>query len=604
MQWDPANNPYNFITFGPPVKFPQGPPSHRRYHGLSGTIELELTNETPMLVAQRVNPPEEIPPRLENFKINGQPAIPGTSLKGMVRSVLEALTNSCFVIFNGEPLDYRLATQDALNLRPGRVTRLPTENQPGQVEEMERAWIAMPGKPAALKIRHKGREKTITLASAPTGARSGQTVWIKGLDAEAYFSPTRQARGRPPWIKPATGKFPVVTDISLSPKKGYLEGVFKITGQSIDNKKRERVFAPKNPPVTFEFSLEEMENYNRILQGQLAEHDKRGDFELTETEPLQVGSLIYFKPQGNRATLLSRVEIPRTTYRHSRADRLPSAYHKCTNPENLCTACRLFGFIADLYGACGRISFTDATWQNGPGELEDFFPLRVLGEPHPTSCNFYLLDPGNPSQVRNYDGLKITDGRGRTEGPAGQVRLRGRKFYHHHKPKPWPDYRCPDPQKFRRVINEVRPLKPGNAFTFRVHFRNLSETELGLLLYGLLLEEPWRHKLGLAKSLGLGTVKITCRSLKVSPGGQRYHSYGAQVPDRTMEISRYLGAMKEAVKAATGQDFHQLINVDKLGKILDPARAPAAPGYPFDPTGREEGFAWYARNKNRALPEL
>lgn len=598
MKWNPANNPYNFIPFGPPIKFSSGPPSHRRLQGLSGTITLELTNETPLLVAQRVNPPEEIPPRLENFKINGEPALPGTSLKGMVRSVLEALTNACFAVFDGEPLDYRMAAQDALKLRPGRVTRLPTENQPGLVEEMERGWVAMPGKPASLKVKHQGQEKLITLASAPKTAKSGQKVWLHGLNAEAYFSHTRQARGKNPWIKPVQGAFPMITAISLTPKSGYLEGVFKITGQSIDNKKRERVFALRKNTQPLEFNLEEMQTYNRILKGQKAEHDKRGGFDLTETEPLQVGSLIYFKPAGNQATQLSRVEIPRTRYQKSRADRLPPAYHQCTDPDHLCAACQLFGFIADLQGVRGRLSFTDAEWQSGPGELEDYFPLQVLGEPHPTSCNFYLLDPQKPSQVRNYDGLKITDGRGKTEGPAGEVQLRGRKFYHHHPPKSWQAYRCSDPQKFQRLLNEVKPLEPGNVFTFRVHFRNLSDAELGLLLYGLLLEEPLRHKLGLAKPLGFGTVKISCRSLTGSREGQRYVSYEAGAEDKTAKIPAYVQTMQKSLQEAVGQDFHELKNVKKLRQMLAPGQAPARPGYPA------EGFAWYARNKNVALPEL
>ena len=98
----PANNPYNFIPFGAPLRLRGGAPSHRRLDGLSGTITLHLTNETPLLVARRVNPASQSPPKLENFKIGGRLFLPGSALKGMLRSVLEAVANACFVIFDGE----------------------------------------------------------------------------------------------------------------------------------------------------------------------------------------------------------------------------------------------------------------------------------------------------------------------------------------------------------------------------------------------------------------------------------------------------------------------------------------------------------------------
>ena len=604
MPWNPDNNPYNFVPFGPPVRLSEVVPTHRHFSGLTGTITLHLTNDTPFLVAQRVSGDEERPPRLENVKINGRLVIPGTSLKGMVRGVLEAITNSCFSIFDGAPLDYRIATQDALKLRPGRIVKMPDGKQDGQVEEMEKAWVSMAHAPA-IKVKQNGNEITINLFKVPPGAKSGQKVWVSGRAVEEYFSNTRHARGKNPWIKAQTGTFAMVEDISPTPKTGYIEGVYKITGKSIGIKKRERVFAPKKGVANYPFSMEELKSYNRILEGQLAEHDKRKDFDLTETEPLKVGSLVYFDLSGGKAVRLSRVEIPRIPYQHSRGDRLPQEYHACSDPKDLCTACRLFGFIADLNGLKGRVTFSDADRLTGPGELDRFLHLRVLGEPHPTSCNFYLRDPRDSTQVRNYDGLKITDGRGRTEGPAGEVELRGRKFYWHQM-KTWQEYEIPPNrrQQFNRVRVLAKPLQPNNVFKFQVNFRNLSEAELGLLLYSLVLEEPLRHKLGLAKALGFGTVKVTCQTLTFCQTESRYTSLGAAPQNQTRDVDTYLGAFKNAVQAATGQDFDQLLNVTKLKKILDPSQAPPQVGYFFDPAGREEGFQWYSHNKDKPLGEL
>ncbi len=69
-------------------------------------------------------------------------------------------------------------------------------------------------------------------------------------------------------------------------------------------------------------------------------------------------------------------------------------------------------------------------------------------------------------------------------------------------------------------------LRPGHHFDFVIHFNNLQEDEFNLLLYLLVLEGdvqvtvgegehrrqlrgPLRHKLGLGKPLGMGSVHIS-----------------------------------------------------------------------------------------------
>ncbi|AEB10596.1 TIGR03986 family type III CRISPR-associated RAMP protein [Desulfobacca acetoxidans] len=589
----PDNNPYNFIPFGPPVRLRPAPPSHKRLQGLSGTITLHLTNETPMLVAQRVNPEDETPPKLENFKIGHKLALPGTALKGMLRSVLEAVTNACFAIFDGERLDYRMATQNALRLKAGRITKMPAHGQDGEIEEMDRAWVAMNGAPNQVKAKIKGTSQDITLARVLAGTRSGQEVWVKGRAITEYIN----SRGIP--IRAPSGSFNLVTAVSPTRAAGFSRAIYKITAGSINNKKRDRFFVFKNPAPTYTFGNAEVEDYNKVLAGQLEEKKKRGGFVITEDQPLAVGALVYFLVEGHCAVRLSRVEIPRTRYNKSRADLLPQMFHKCTDPNNLCAACQLFGFVADVHSARGRVSVSDAEWLSGPGELDQFFPLKVLGEPHPTSYNFYLIDPTNPEQVRNYDGHPVTDTRGRiNEQVTGEVQLRGRKLYFHHPRKDWAAYRCPDPQQFRKVINEVKPLKSNNTFKFRVNFRNLSEIELGLLLYCLVLEDNLRHKLGLARAVGFGTVKITCQSLQLYQDGDRYSSLETTPQDATTDLQTYIDAFKAAV--ATSNDeakpFDELSNIQKLKKVLDPSQVPANPDYP--------GFQWYVHNRNVSLKPL
>jgi hypothetical protein len=59
-----------------------------------------------------------------------------------------------------------------------------------------------------------------------------------------------------------------------------------------------------------------------------------------------------------------------------------------------------------------------------------------------------------------------------------------------------------------RFSNRVTPVREGRAFWFHVDVDNLSASELGLLLYSLRPAAAFRHKMGMGKALGLGTVRI------------------------------------------------------------------------------------------------
>ena len=108
-------NPYNFVRtlevrhpHAAPLLGRCAPPPHDRYAGLTGRIRCCLTATTPIFVSDS----EGIKEETVNSKVhrhyrffrdpNGNVAIPGTSLRGAVRSIFEAVTNSCFAHFAGE----------------------------------------------------------------------------------------------------------------------------------------------------------------------------------------------------------------------------------------------------------------------------------------------------------------------------------------------------------------------------------------------------------------------------------------------------------------------------------------------------------------------
>lgn len=583
----PRNNPYNFVPSDTPIKMHPQAPKLSRFDGLSGSIKCLLTNETPLMIAGERDESQR-PRRLDFFKKNGLLAIPGTSLKGMIRTILETVTNACFAVFDEDRLDYRTPR----SLKAGQVIRMPQDGQPGQIRQMEKGWIAMQGKPNNILGIIGNARQNFTLARVPAGTQSGDAVWVQYKKIDRYIN-SRE--------RPVPGPFYLITSMSHTARQGYTAGIYKITGQSINHKKRERIFFPVSGGTIYTFSQQEVDDYNYVLTQQLERYQSQGGFVLLERNPLKEGALVYFQPQGNQAKNISRVEIPRLRYVHSRKDRLPADYHKCTNRENLCAACRLFGFVEGDERLSGRIIVSDAEHVSGSGEAQNYLNLKVLGTPHPTSYNFYLIDQTNPSIVRNYDGNRIENERGRIGNQTSSVQLRGRKFYYHHPPyNNLQRYCCNPNETSAELYSRAKPVLANNTFRFQVQFRNLSEFELGLLIYCLELEGNLKHKLGMGKSIGFGTVKITIDSLKVEENSKaKYLDFEASEPlEKQANRSNYVTTFKNQVTQLLGKPFEQLLNIQKFKKILDPTQSPSNIGYP------QGGYQWYMNHRNTPLPPL
>lgn len=94
-------DPYGFVRLvGKPKRLPATP--HHRFQGYSGRLNCRLTAKTPLFVyapnfARLIGAGHE----QARFPVRaGTAIIPGSSLKGVIRSVAEAVEASCFTLFN------------------------------------------------------------------------------------------------------------------------------------------------------------------------------------------------------------------------------------------------------------------------------------------------------------------------------------------------------------------------------------------------------------------------------------------------------------------------------------------------------------------------
>lgn len=200
------------------------------------------------------------------------------------------------------------------------------------------------------------------------------------------------------------------------------------------------------------------------------------------------------------------------TYERRRIDyskKLPEGFHRCENAKNLCIACRMFGMLERGQVFSGNVSVSDAVTQRGRYFEHEPIYTKPLMEPKPRHQAFYLDRQGN---------------------------IAGRKFYFHHHGQIQGDV------KKTPYNQHICPLNSGSQFEFTIDFYNIQEDELALLLYAISLEPTMRHKIGLAKPVGFGSVKIEITAIALIDYQQRYRRHTAPEQLISEERRNYINA--------------------------------------------------------------
>lgn len=152
----------------------------------------------------------------------------------------------------------------------------------------------------------------------------------------------------------------------------------------------------------------------------------------------------------------------------------------------------LFGYIKGEESYKSRLSFMDAKLKPGSGEELKEVSL-ILGGPKPTSYLDYL---------KGFDGRPVTYN--------DMFELRGIKQY-------WLKEKTEfcEIGRNKEVTTSFRPYSRGTVFKGEIHFHNLAEEELGMALWGLLLEDNSQQNIGKGKPYGYGRVKIRLTGLEI-----------------------------------------------------------------------------------------
>jgi CRISPR-associated protein (TIGR03986 family) len=664
---------------------------------------------------------------MEFFRFRDEPAIPPTSLKGMIRSIAEALSNSCFSQFDTKRLYHRQvgygsrATPAIVLSKSERAYLFNWSKVPGEdsklvlkflKEHFSIAWIE------DAKIRKVDDKQIIIISSNDTWAEisideNGDKANLKidgGIVCDLHLEKendelkiyrkkdgkigllddenkrchawipaypqknnsidiSRYKTGDPIFVRIVQQRHPrrnwryfkvidVKNDIKQlqGPSSQKYQGILKITGHNVKRKHDERVFFSETYQSNLgdcyqkfcsdrsnweaylgkleqrNFNSNHQKDYNELIEEQKKRRKsshEQGDSDIVETirqhDKLAVGDLVYAYFDDNKKLIgLFPVLVPLFWDRNSPYDLLCNLsdgdLERCKNPDSLfCPCCRIFGMVSgDEEGKAlaGKVSFTIASWANDKEPSWDTKTLQMLNTPHSTCEQFYLVDEPDNERVVRYDD--------RFEEHAKVGRLRGRKFYFHHR-------QIKDEYAYTkasdRMNSTVELLKEG-VFKFTADFHNLTDYELGLLLYSLELEgaeSDLRHKLGMGKPLGLGSVKITIDKLVRIDREERYRAIlsdgiGKDKEGESLGMDKQLYRDKCILKGfkkvqageqtdnedAIEQAFNNLPYIQDLKVMLAfkdfheleikyPSARSKGDGKPY-------GYEWFQQNKKKPLP--
>lgn len=647
-------NPYNFVraldnpkTSTQPLLGRTSPPPHDRYIGLTGRITCQLTATTPLFVSDSHGIEPETVDGKEHLHYRfyrdpaGNIALPGTGIRGAIRSIVEAATNSCFAHFAGNKrLSYHLPPGDALKLVPARVRKVDegrweldllagtTQIVPNQkpAGTQYAAWVPV--------YRPMWASQTVVQSpNSPYAARKklSLTGWKHGDPCRALVEEIQHPqRGFSFWNVIALVRPDASLPVPLAGQRA-VSGYLCITNQNIENKHDERFFFAATPVQPLELPSLVRQRYQELIQDYQERHaddvasrrkhqkspvlpdGKAAGFSRFIIEKaaakLDDGDLVYAMLEQTGRVLTVKyivpVSVPRVGYKHTIGDLLlEEAATRCTHYDQLCPACRMFGWVwhrddptrerptiehATAYA--GRVRFSSAQCIHDAGNFTA--TLAILSTPKPTTTRFYLT----PVNSKPQNGLDDERSNFDTTG----YQLRGRKIYRHHGEQLRErEYKSVDGKKSdqNRTLEGVQ--QAGTIFEFEVDFENLAPVELGALLWSLEME-GWHHRIGLGKPLGLGSATIRVTALQVIDIVTRFGSLSATTAlvDRLADKETLIATFKAAMRERYGTDFNRLAPVRDLRALL--ATAPSKPvHYPrssCEPQPEGKNYEWFVGNK-------
>jgi len=569
----------------------------------SGWIDLNIETLTPLYIRGRLAKARDVwdtrPAKLRPdcyTTSNGLPAIPGSSLRGMVRTLVEILSFSKIQpVTRSEPFfrdisrgrigtEYRrhfVQPLGTLTAGFGVTTNAPiTQNASGSQTSVRAGFID----PATRTITECDFAR-IPHNLIPAKCRDHRsTIWvIADTSAKDYFFEAKPG-GHPDLYL----RFRKVHQARCINAPGYRQAKLVVTGP-MAGKHLEFVFldCPTNPapiPILGEV-WKRFHDDGQLTQWQEKTFPKDSSSSRRRAIKGHVGEAepVFFltDPRGE-VLFFGRAQMFRFPYDLSPRDLVPTDLRDA----ELDLAESMFGPVPERRSTAtaikSRLAFEDAVAtgdEPSQGWFDELIVPGILSSPKPTTFQHYLTqdEPEDQRALKTYlrgdhtviRGHKLYWHRWDIEARISQVK----KLDNHD--QLLNDLQQPAPSDSQHTI--MRPVRDGVSFSGRIRFSNLTDIELGALLGALRLPDGCAHKLGMAKPLGLGSVHIDA-SLHLVCMKDRYAAWSTEdigVDSDTTFINAFHAAIMEHARA-TGEPgiphasgLRSVVRLDALYRLLE-----------------------------------
>jgi len=481
-----AKAPYNFVPLNEKLVEAQNlvPPSLNKFESdkFSGYIKLGLVTKTPLFI------------RGENEKFfmvkdqNEKPLIPGSSLRGMIRTLVEIASFGKFdnSRFDDKRLSHR-GMADKSSLKNDYNNAIAETPLTGYLifDEVQKKYLIYPVDAQPFTQR--------TFIENSYVEDNGWKVFTGKMES-------KDQNGNINWQKTKQKHFQFVPiDTNASPLPVNKDAIKAYTEDETAAKDYEQ---GKNTNEYYDVLVRLKKEANKFKEG----------------------IPVFYEAVNGEVT----------SFGHTRFYRVPYLFSISQHVDLGLKPKKTIDFSESIFGTtecAGRLFFENArTESDDVYEPGGPFQPKILSSPKPTTFQHYI-DQSPLKKDTPQKELKTWNNK--------DAKIRGYKLYWHRKTtsdnsnnNEYASWVEKAGKKTKSHPDPIKPIKVGVAFISHIRFENLSKEEIGSLLFVLNLpknsdtkDDPKNccHKLGMGKPLGLGSVEIT-PTLFITKRAERYQS--------------------------------------------------------------------------------
>jgi len=541
-----AKAPYNFVPLPEKVVPAELLLDESTYYPdrHTGWLDCTLTTASPLYVRCGVLPSQfdqveakDLPEFFYTDPDILEPVIPGSSLRGMLRVMVEIVgygkvqpvTNELKITFRA----VAASRQDPLaGPYQGALGKFGRNVKVGYLQQQGDQWFVRPAhRPSDFGLSETGsylkvKERDIENDAIPGLIKfNGQGYQPQYHDVSFDTEERRDKNGR---------RYVAVVRIGSKSAEYRYSGVLVCSGNMLETsgggtrsprKNHALVLEPDSKAKTVPVSKQAVQDY----LDSLTEFQKEPPFNERRGCLIEGRPIFYIEHHGQAIMFghCPNFRVPARLAGQERAatslDFVPEVLH---DPSQTDLAEAMFGYVEPKENAgrpvahAGRVFVSDAVLEPGQKNVwlsDQPITPKILGGPKPTTFQHYLVqtEPEERSHLAHYA----------SPTPQETV-IRGHKLYWHKGEVKQADFEESDPTKRGDSQHtSIKPVRSDIRFHFCIRFENLSNAELGALLWLLDIAKDtnYRLKLGMGKPLGMGAVKVEAQ-LHLTDRVSRYAS--------------------------------------------------------------------------------